>query len=168
MQGQHVPFPGEPLVGLLDVGLAGAPADPQHAVRVKLARRGRCQRRQQQEEQEAAGPSRLHGPAGRGRRSGRAALPHRAPPLPARPPAVPMETELFRESGAAGGALGGEGLRRGRGGSEAAAVPWGGFGMGMVAAVSRGASGRGGHCPALLCSAAAPPGILRAGVGTAM
>lgn len=65
-EGRHVPFPGEPLVGLLDVGLAGAPADPQDAVRVEIPRRGL---RSQGGQQQGGGPSQarppqLHGSGG--------------------------------------------------------------------------------------------------------
>lgn len=65
-EGKHVPFPGEPLVGLLDVGLAGAPADPQDAVRVEIPRRGlRSQGRQQQSGGPGqARPPQLHGSGG--------------------------------------------------------------------------------------------------------
>lgn len=129
VQGQHVPFPGEPLVGLLDVGLAGAPADPQHAVRVEFARRGRSQRRQQQQEQEAGGPCRLHGPAGP-RAEGADGPPSRTqrrrfrrarPPSPWRPSA----------SGTARPERRGEALGDRPGGLGSCGSARGGFGMGM-------------------------------------
>jgi len=53
-----VPFPGEPLVGLLDVGLTGAQAYPQDMVRVEVRRGLSSQCRQQQR----GGPGQAHLP----------------------------------------------------------------------------------------------------------
>lgn len=173
MQGQHVPFPGEPLVGLLDVGLAGAPADPQHAVRVEFARRGRSQRRQQQEEQHPPGPSRLHGPAGpAGGGSGRAALStqrcrfRRArPPSPWRPSAsgkAGLPRRRARRGGLVGQLVSAQKLWQCRGlGSE-----WGWWQAGAPAVPGGIGPARGLSCSALRWGAS--PGVLRADVGTAI
>lgn len=135
-EGRHVPFPGEPFVGLLDVGLAGAPADSQDAVRVEIPRRRRGLRSQGRQQQGGgpgqARPPQLHGSGGRrlggagGRRTdtGAEGTGDRRPARAADGPPSPTLRRRFRrarpavtiETGAASGHRGEP--------ARAAAPPW--------------------------------------------